>query len=764
MDKKNRFNIKRLFTALILIAGMGVASQAAAQKDLVKYVNTLQGTNSTYELSWGNTYPTTAVPYPMHAWSPQTGKNGDGWKYKYTATTIRGFQETHQCSPWMGDYGVFSLMPVLGKLVVGEEERALSFKHANETAGPHYYKVKFDNGVTTEMSPTTRSAHFRFSYPSTGDAYLVLDGYTKMSEVKIDPKNRRITGYVNNGAFVPKEFMNYFVIQFDKPFTAYGTWNNKDNQTVSGQLAASGAGIGAYVQFKKGVKVQAKVTSSYISPEQALVTLQRELGNHKSVEDTKKAAGNEWNTLLNRVLVEGGTEEDMTTFYSCMFRANLFSHKFYEEKENGEPYYFSPYDSKVHDGYMFTDNGFWDTFRSQFPLTNILHPTMQGRYMQALLDAQEQCGWLPSWSAPGETGGMIGNHAISLLADAWAKGIRTFDPERALKAYAHEAMNKGPWGGANGRFLWKEYYQIGYIPYPESMGSTAQTLEYAYDDFCGYQLAKMTGNKFYQEVFGKQMYNYKNVYDPSVGFMRGRKIDGSWADFDPYEWGGPYCEGNAWHYTWSVFHDVKGLIDLMGGDEKFVAKIDSVFSVPNTIKYGTYGTKIHEMLEMELAKMGQYAQGNQPIQHMIYLYSYAGQPWKTQYWIRQVMDRLYNGTENGYPGDEDQGGMSSWYVLSALGIYSVCPGTDEYVLGSPKFPKATITLENGKKFVIEANNNSKDNVYIRNASLNGKNHTRNFIKYSDIINGGILKLEMSGQPEKSRGTAQSDRPFSLSQK
>ncbi len=732
-----------------------------AEKDLVQYVNTLQGTNSTYELSWGNTYPTTAVPYPMNSWSPQTGKNGDGWKYQYSATTIRGFQPTHQCSPWVGDYGVFSLMPV-PELVVDESKRATPFSHDKEIAKPHYYKVTLENGITTEFSPTTRSAHFRFSFPAKGDAFLVLDGYTKTSQVQIDVANHRITGYVHNGAFSPKTHKNYFIIQFDKPFVSYGTWENRKNTIQKNNLSREGEGIGAYVQFAKGSKVQAKVSTSYISPEQAEVTMTRELGKHSSVEVTKQAAADVWNQLLNRVLVEGGTEEDMKTFYSCMFRANLFSHKFYEEKEDGSPYYYSPYDEKIHDGYMFTDNGFWDTFRSQFPLTNILHPTMQGQYMQALLDAQEQCGWLPSWSFPSETGGMVGNHSISLLTDAWVKGIRTFDPEKALKAYAHEAMNKGPWGGANGRVRWKDYYQLGYIPYPESMGSTAQTLEYCYDDFCAYQLAKMTGNKFYEEVFARQIYNYKNVYDPSVGFMRGRKLDGSWADFDAFEWGGPYCEGNAWHYNWSVFHDVQGLIDLTGGDERFVAKIDSVFALPGIVKYGTYGAKIREMLEMELAKMGQYAQGNQPIQHMIYLYSYAGQPWKTQYWIRQVMDRLYNSSENGYPGDEDQGGMSSWYVLSALGIYSVCPGTDEYVLGSPKFRKATITMEDGKKFVIEAKGNSKDNVYIQNATLNGKRHTRNYIHYSDIVNGGVLELQMGNQPEKTRGTAKEDRPFSLS--
>ena len=467
--------------------------------------------------------------------------------------------------------------------------------------------------------------------------------------------------------------------------------------------------------------------------------------------------------LLNRIVVEGGTDEQIRTFYCCLFRANLFSRKFYERKENGEPYYYSPYNGRVYEGYMYTDNGFWDTFRSQFPLTNLLHPTMQGRYMNALLDAQEQGGWLPSWSAPGETGGMLGNHAISLLADAWAKGIRTFDPLRALKAYAHEAMNKGPYGGANGRGFWKEYYQLGYVPYPESLGSSSQTMEYAYDDFCGYQLARMTGHEEYARVFARQMYNYRNVFDPAVGLMRGKGADGKWQEpFDPLEWGGPFCEGNAWHYSWSVFHDVQGLINLYGSDEKFTTKMDSVFILPGVIKPGTYGGVIHEMREMELAGMGQYAHGNQPIQHMPYLYSYAGQPWKTQYWVRQIVQRLYNPTEKGFPGDEDQGGMSSWYVLSALGIYAVCPGTDEYVIGSPLFRKATITLENGNLFVIEAEGNSPENYYIQSGTLNGRELDKNYIRYSDIVDGGTLRFEMGPRPNLLRNTSKYAAPFSLS--
>lgn len=730
--------------------------------DLVKYVNTLQGTNSSWGLSYGNTYPTTGLPFGMHFWSAQTGKNGDGWKYQYTAETIRGFQQVHQCSPWMNDYAVFSLMPNTGKLTVDEEERASAFSHKNEIAKPHYYSVKFNNGIRTEISPTERGAHMRFSFPK-ADAFLVLDGYVKNSSVKIIPEERKIIGWVDNGRFVPGNFKNFFVMIFDQPFLSYGTWENKEGKVSKNTLADEGAGKGAFVQFRPGAVVQVRIASSYISPEQAEETLKQELGLHKKFEQTKEAAFKRWNTLLNRVVVEGDNEKDKETFYSCLFRANLFSRQFFEYDKDNKPHYFSPYDGKVHEGYMYTDNGFWDTFRAQFPLSNILHPTQQGRYMQALLNAQAECGWLPSWSNPGETGGMVGNHSISLLADAWAKGICTFDPTKALEAYLHEVTNKGPWGGANGREGFKEYFNLGFVPYPEYHESTAKTLEYAYDDFCAYSLAKTTNNTFYQQVFERQMMNYRFVFDSTTNFMRGRKKDGTWLPgFDPIEWGGPFTEGNAWQYTWSVFHDIQGLVNLMGGDKVITAKLDSLFTMHSDYKVGTYGTTIHEMKEMVLANMGQYAHGNQPVQHAAYLYNYAGQPWKSQKRVREIMSRLYNATENGFPGDEDQGGTSSWYVLSALGIYSVCPGTDQYVIGSPLFPKITVTLEDGKKFVIDARNNTSDNVYIRSALLNGKTYSHNWITYKDIIDGGVFQLEMSRTPSTERGTKEEDRPFSVS--
>ena len=759
-------NMKKLSLIFLFFTGVLNATTDPV-KDLVEYVNTLQGTNSKFELTRGNTYPTIALPFGMNTWSPQTARNGDGWKYQYFKDTIRGFQQAHQCSSWTNDYAVFSLMPVSGQLKLSDLERGAKFNHDNEIAKPHYYKVDFDNGITTEVSPSLRGSHMRFSFPKNEKAYIVIDGYTGASGIKIDRKNRQITGFVRNGRGMDrvKGFKNYFVIQFDKSFQEAGIWENRNGKTWENQTSKEGEGIGAYIQFKGGQKVQAKIASSYVSLDQAQLNLKRELGKDRNLEQTKANAKAIWNKQLSKILVEGGTEAQMKTFYSCFFRASLFSRKFYEINENGDPFYYSPYDGKVHNGYMYTDTGFWDTFRGQFPLNAILYPEMHGNYVSALVDAYHQRGWLPSWSFPSESGGMIGNHAISLLADAYVKGLKTFNPEEALEAYYHEATNESPIGPSSGRQGWKEYFTLGYIAYPEVREATAKTLEYAYDDFCGYQLAKASGNKYYEEIFGRQIYNYKNVYDPEVGFMRGRKKNGEWVEnFDPFEWGGPFTEGNAWHYLWSVFQDPQGLINLIGGNDNFISKLDEVFTSPNTVHVGTYGGKIHEMTEMQMANMGQYAHGNQPIQHMIYLYNYAKQPWKAQYHARNVMDKLYDYTENGYPGDEDQGQTSSWYVLSALGFYSVCPGTDQYVLGSPVFKKTTITLENGNKFVINAPKNDKDHVYIEAASLNGQNYTKNFITYDDILTGGTFDLKMSTSPNKERGTGERDKPFSLSAK
>lgn len=760
MKKSMRRHAGGILLILLLIAP---CCQVQAQ-DLTRYVNTLQGTNSKREFSHGNTYPTTALPWGMNFWTPQTGHNRDGWIYQYERDKMRGFRQTHQCSPWTNDYSAFALMPITGKLEPGQHQRESAFSHENETAKPHYYKVAFDNGIVTEMSPTERGVHFRFKFPKTGDAYVVVDANNGGSMVKIFPKERKIIGYCKNTVpSVPKGFANYFVIQFDKDFTAQGTWKNNEGIVNKGALQAEDDYVGAYIQFKQGETVQAKVASSFISMEQAALTLQQELGNYRQLEQTKEAAQKIWNTHLGKIQLEGGTEEQKATFYSCFFRSMLFPRKFYEYNAEGKPIYYSPYDGQIHQGEMFTDNGFWDTFRSQFPLNALLHPDFHGRYVKSLIDAYDQSGWLPSWSFPGHSGGMIGNHAFSLLADAWAKGFRTFDPNRALEAMLHDATNKPSFGNSIGRGGWKDYFTLGFVPTQTNGEATSKTLEYSYNDWCAMQLAKQTNKQFYVDVFERQVTNYKNVYDPGTRFMRGRLANGSWApNFNPLAWGGAFIEGSAWHYHWSVFHDIQGLVNLMGGERNFIAKADSVFTMTNQFDVGTYGHVIHEMAEMEAINMGQYAHGNQPIQHFFYLFNYVGQPWKSQYLSRKIMAELYNSGPNGYCGDEDQGQTSAWYVISAMGLYSVCPGTTEYVVGSPLFPKMTILLENGKKLVIEALNNTDKNVYIQSAQLNGKPFTQNYLQYEDLMNGGLVQFTMGDQPALDRGTKKEDRPYSYS--
>ncbi len=727
--------------------------------NLLQYVNPLQGTNSKFSFSHGNIYPIIGLPHGMNYWSPQTGINGNGWKYQYNVKTIEGFDEAHQAYVWGGSApGVFSIMPESGKLVFNENKRAAFFTHNQEVAKPNYYKVTFKNGITTQLAPTQRGAFFRFSFPSSKKSYVILDGYTRMSKVKIYPKQRKITGWVNNGrSSFNKNFKNYFVLQFNQPFVSYGTWQNVTDTTSKNKTSGKGKGVGAYIQFKKGADVQVKIASSYISIDQAEITLKRELGQYNTINKVKKAAGNTWNKLLNRIVVKGGSKAQKETFYSCLYRSNLFPMKEYELDRNGNPRYYGLSDGKIYEGYHYKSPNFWDTYRSLFPLLNIINPAFQRRYMKSLMASYKHRG-------RSQGGGMIGNHVISVLADAWAKGIHSFNPDSALKYYYHAVTHTSARPGH------KDYFKLGYIPYPQgtlrNYESTARTLAYAYDDFCAYILAKMTHNTHYEKFFARSMYNYKNVFNPQTNFMEGKDGHGNWdKDFNPFRWGGPFTEGDSWQWTWAVPQDVQGLINLMGGDKAFNTKLDSLFEAPSdSVLVGGYGFRIHEINEMVFEKMGQYAGGNEPGFQIGYLYDYSGCPWKTQKHVRKMMRKLFSAGPDGFPGDQDAGVMSSWYVLSALGIYSVTPGTNQYDIGSPLFRKAVITMKNGKKFVIKADNNSSSNVYIQSAALNGKSYGHNWITYKDIFEGGILHFTMDSHPNKQRGVRKDDAPFSLSKK
>lgn len=752
--------MKRLLILNVLLFFLTTLNYAQTN-DLTRYVNPLVGTYNSHALSYGNLYPAIALPFGMNFWTPQTGLNGDGWGYTYQADKICGFKQTHQPSPWINDYACFSMMPISSaKNIFTDKERYESFSHQNEVCKPYFYSVILNESKTkVEITPTERAAIFRFAFAGGQDNSILIDAFKGGSMLKWVVKDNSVVGYCrNNNGGVPENFKNYFVIKFNAPVKSIRFL--VDGNEKSGVNFSEGNHVIAKVVFEGRKIIEARVASSFINQEQAFSNLNKEVG--KVPFESILAKGKSlWNKQLNRVQVEGGSEDQMTTFYSCLYRMSLFPRQFYEYDKNNKPIYYSPYDGKVHAGYMFTDNGFWDTFRAVHPFFTLICPSMTAKIMQSLVAASEQSGFLPQWASPGHRDCMIGNNACALIADAYVKGIRNFDVQKALAAMVKDAGQQHPRMRSVGRLGWKEYDSLGYVPCDKYNEATARTLEYAFDDFCIAEVAEGIGNKDIAEKFYKKSYNYKNVFDPEVGWMRGRNADGSWrANFDPYEWGGPFTEGNSLHYTWSVFHNINDLIALMGGKDKFILKLDSIFSMPLRVNTGSYHGMIHEMTEMVKGNMGQYAHGNQPIQHMIYLYDHAGVPSKAQYWTREVMNRLYHPTPQGYCGDEDNGQTSAWYVMSAMGFYPATPGTTQYAMGSPLFKKITIHLENGKTFIIEAPQNSNANVYIGNATYNSKPYTKLYIDYSTFMAGGILKLDMQDNPKDNRMIQKEDLPFS----
>lgn len=755
--------MKRLLLSIIL-AGC-FCFLPAKNVNYADYVNPLMGTQSTFELSTGNTYPAIARPWGMNFWTPQTGKMGDGWQYTYTANKIRGFKQTHQPSPWINDYGQFSIMPVVGKPEFDENKRASWFAHKGETAKPYYYKVYLaEHDVVTELTPTERAAMFRFTFPENEHSYVVVDAFDKASSVKIDVANRRITGYsTRNSGGVPDNFRNYFVIEFDKAFTYKAVVDNKTLIAESTETTSAHAGAIIGFATKKGETVHARVASSFISEEQALQNL-KELGNDTFdalVEKGKDA----WNDVLGRVEVEGGDLDQYRTFYSCLYRSLLFPRKLYEVDASGAIVHYSPFNGKVLPGYMYTDTGFWDTFRCLFPLLNLIYPSVNKEIQEGLINTYKESGFFPEWASPGHRGCMVGNNSASVLVDAYMKGVKVDDVATLYEGLLHATENVHPEISSTGRLGYEYYNRLGYVPYDVKINeNAARTLEYAYDDWCIYKLAKeLKRPKKEINLFARRAMNYQNLFDKETLLMRGKNKDGKFmAPFSPLKWGDAFTEGNSWHYTWSVFHDPQGLIDLMGGDDVFVCMLDSVFSVPPVFDDSYYGQVIHEIREMTVMNMGNYAHGNQPIQHMIYLYNYAKQPWKAQYWLRQVMDHLYTPTPDGYCGDEDNGQTSAWYVFSALGFYPVCPGTDQYVLGAPLFKKATVHFENGKTLEIKAPQNSRTNIYIKDMKVNGAEYSKNYVTHSLLQNGGVVDCVMSDAPNTERGIGMADAPYSFS--
>ncbi|TYQ00001.1 putative alpha-1,2-mannosidase [Tenacibaculum adriaticum] len=750
-------------------------TETLANTNLVDYVNPLMGTDSNYSLSNGNTYPAIATPWGMNFWTPMTSKMGDGWTYKYDENKIRGIKQTHQPSPWINDYAAFSLMAVTGDLKYKEEERASWFSHKAETVKPYHYKVYLaDYDVVAEVAPTERAAHFKFTFPEAEKSYIMLDAFFKGSMVKIFPEERKIIGYCrNNSGGVPDNFHNYFVAEFDKDFEINHTWGD-DWKLLENSTENEGKHVGGIIGFKtkRGETVHVKVASSFISPEQAQLNLNREIGND-TFDATKKKAKNAWEEELNKIQIEDNNTDHIKTFYSCLYRVLLFPRKFYEFNEKNEVVHYSPYNGKVLPGYMFTDNGFWDTFRAVFPFFNMMYPELNSHIMEGLANTYVESGWLPEWASPGHRDCMIGSNSAPIIVDAFLKGnvnkeTATILFEAILKnattSQGRPLSKKGDEMSSVGREGIDYYNTLGYVPYDVNINeNTARTLEYAYADFTIAKMAEKLGKKDIADTFYRRSQNYKNVYDPSTKLMRGKNKDGSFqSPFNPLKWGDAFTEGNSLHYTWSVFHDIEGLIQLMGGKSEFEKQLDNVFTMPPDFDDSYYGGTIHEIREMQIVNMGNYAHGNQPIQHMIYLYNYANAAYKTQEKIRNVLTKLYAATPDGYCGDEDNGQTSAWYVFSSLGFYPVTPGVNEYVIGSPLFKKAIIRLENGKTFEINALNNSKENMYIQSVSLNGTEYDKNYLDFKSIQQGGTFNFTMGNVPNKDWAKTNNAVPYSLS--
>jgi len=714
------------------------SSCSSSRMEAVDFVNPLIGTRGGFD--YGKTLPLAALPFGMTHWTAMTRESRIGnhpYKFHYTDRII-GFLGTHKPAVWMGDYGQMALMPGTGDIKASYEQRGLAFSHSDECSRPYSYSVKLRAGggesIDVELAPTERSAIFRIHFPRVETANIVIEASRNphySGYVRVDSAKNEITGYntdLDDENISPPlaNFRGYFVIEFDRPIARYGAWQ-KDS-VRDGAASISGDRIGAYAVFdaRENQTLHARIGTSFISIEQARENLRKEIPAW-NFDETAMNGKKIWSDRLSSIGIEGANEEQKEVFYTALYRTLLFPRIF---SEYGR--YYSAFDDRVHNGESYNDYSLWDTFRAEHPLLIFTAPDRVPGMITSLLQMFDEGGWMPKWPNPTYTNIMIGTHADAVIADAYVKGIRGFDAEKAYRALYKDAMtppdgdvnktwgDRAPWTAYEARAGLTWYRQLGYIPSTRIVESVSCTLEYAYDDFAVAQMAQALGKTDDYGMFLTRSKNYKNIYNSSTGFMAPRLEDGSW---DPDRLRG-FTEGDPWTYLFGVMHDVPGLIDLMGGQEKFAERLDENFQ-------------------------SHYVHENEPGHHYVYLYDYAAQPWKTQEKAREYATTKYRSGPGGLTGDEDCGQMSAWYIFSALGFYPVSPGSDEYAIGSPLFAKAYIRLspsDPDKRFEIIAHNVSGENMYIQSATLNGRPLLHPFLRHGDIIAGGSLVFEMGKQP------------------
>ena len=735
-----------LKTSGLAVVGTALSSEASAQAveasaaaeagarsaRAVDLVNLLQGTDSTTEFSRGNTLPIAALPFGMAHWTLQS-HDGTPWMFQPGARRVQGMRCTHQLSPWLGDYGYATFLPFCGEIHAEAKARASSYRPEDARLSPYslaLFLLRYRAHV--ELVPTERCAllHTTFEASERGDLPgLVIDLPGPSSSFKMDSDHRtiRFASSANDGG-VPENFATYYVVRFPQ------AWANVEVKQLGEHSVA-------VVRFKEGHEVEARIGTSFISFDQAARNLEQEIGD-TPVRSLREAAAARWEEHLQRVQIEGATYDQRRVFYSCMYRALLFPRVWHEPDARGEMHHFSAFNGKVAPGVMYADHGYWDVYRAWYPLMSILFPERLGEILQAWVNAYQEGGWLPQFPAPGYRACMTGSLIDSVFGDAAAKRIGGFNLEEAYEGLKKHATSPGDPAKGYGRVGLEEYVKLHYVPADKIEQSVAETVDAAYGDFCIAQVAKALGKEADYQAFLKRSENWRNLFDADVKFLRGKNEDGSWvAPFDAFTWGSPYVEGGPWQHRWDVPHNIEALIELMGGKAEAAAALEKMLALPPVFHVGVYGQEIHEMSEMAAVPFGQYAHSNQPVHHLLYIFSKAGRPDRNQFWARQVMRHLY--TADTFPGDEDTGSMSAWFILSSLGFYQLCPGRPEYTMGSPLFSRATLHLTNGKSFVIDAVDNGPDAVFVQHASLNGISHPGQTLTHAELMQGGILRVKMA---------------------
>ncbi|GAA2729580.1 GH92 family glycosyl hydrolase [Streptomyces nogalater] len=751
---------------------------AKPKAHLADYALTTRGTHSSGSFSRGNTFPATAVPHGFNFWTPVTNASSLSWLYEYARAnnadnlpTIQAFSASHEPSPWMGDRQTFQVMPsaAAGPPDTGREARELAFRHENETARPYYYGVRFENGLKAELTPTDHAAVLRFTYPG-DDASVLFDNVTEQAGLTLDKEHGRVTGYSDVKSGLSTGATRLFVYgEFDKPVTD-----------------GAASGVKGYLRFAPGADrtVTLRLATSLIGVEQARENLRLEIPEGTSFDAVKARARHAWDELLGKVEVEGASEDQLTTLYSGLYRLYLYPNSGFE-KVGGEDRYASPFspmpgpDTPTHtgarivDGKVYVNNGFWDTYRTTWPAYSFLTPTRAGELVDGFVQHYKDGGWTSRWSSPGYADLMTGTSSDVAFADAYVKGVR-FDAKAAYDAAVKNATAVPPAPGVGRKGMATSPF-LGYTP-----TDTHEGLSWAMEGYVNdYGIAKMgealykkTGEKRYLEesrYFLDRARDYVRLFDTRAGFFQGRDAKGAWrvdsATYDPRVWGHDYTETNGWGYAFTVPQDSRGLANLYGGRQGLADKLDAYFATPETASpdyVGSYGGVIHEMTEARDVRMGMYGHSNQVAHHVLYMYDAAGQPWKTQAYVREALSRLYTGSGigQGYHGDEDNGEQSAWYLFSALGFYPLVMGSGEYAIGSPLFKKATVHLENGRDLVVRAPRNSATNVYVQGVEVNGRPWTSTSLPHSLLAKGGVLDFSMGPQPS-AWGTGENAAPVSI---